>query len=507
LGDTGFDNAPAVCYFSRIPLTPLLETRQYTLGKDSAPPLVVKVEEEGRDTLEFRFEKRFVIGRDSQCDILLNDKQVSKTHLEIFPEKQQWWVRDLDSTNGTFKDGKKVQKFPLAGKSKVTLGPLGPLITFIVTGTEVLEETQPITDSDVNSYVEHLINAPTMDKAGARTQMLRRALHVVQKRHSRKYLYVIGIVSVIALCAAVYAYIKHTELEKQKDLAKTVFYEIKELELAQAALEKRLAAVSDSSILADGSTYKKKQRELSDRYDRFIKELGIYREDMSEKERIVFRVARVFGECEITMPPDFVNEVMKYVDLWKTSPKLTRAIERAQEMGYGKEIAQTLMAYDMPPQFFYLALKESEFDSTVCGPPTRFGIAKGVWQFIPSTASVYGLRTGPLVDFAKHDPHDERHQVVKSTVAAAKYLRDMYGSEAQASGLLVVASYNWGHNAVKSLIRKMPENPRDRNFWAFLITYRDKIPKETYDYVLYIFAAAVIGENPQLFGFKFDKPL
>lgn len=37
--------------------------------------------------------------------------------------------------------------------------------------------------------------------------------------------------------------------------------------------------------------------------------------------------------------------------------------------------------------------------------------------------------------------------------------------------------------------------------------HRDKIPQQTYDYVFYIVSAAVIGENPRLFGFKFDNPL
>jgi hypothetical protein len=40
-----------------------------------------------------------------------------------------------------------------------------------------------------------------------------------------------------------------------------------------------------------------------------------------------------------------------------------------------------------------------------------------------------------------------------------------------------------------------------------LTDHKDKWPKETYDYVYYIFSAAVIGENPKLFGFKFENPL
>ena len=51
----------------------------------------------------------------------------------------------------------------------------------------------------------------------------------------------------------------------------------------------------------------------------------------------------------------------------------------------------------------------------------------------------------------------------------------------------------------------MPENPRERNFWELLRHHR--IPKETYDYVFYIFSAAVICENPGMFGFAFDNPL
>jgi hypothetical protein len=53
----------------------------------------------------------------------------------------------------------------------------------------------------------------------------------------------------------------------------------------------------------------------------------------------------------------------------------------------------------------------------------------------------------------------------------------------------------------------MPANPRERNFWRLLKDYREKLPGETYDYVYYIVSAAVIGENPRLFGFHFDNPL
>jgi hypothetical protein len=207
------------------------------------------------------------------------------------------------------------------------------------------------------------------------------------------------------------------------------------------------------------------------------------------------------------MPAGFVKEVLNYIEKWKATSRLRLAIRRAQQRGYTKRIAETFLAYDLPPQYFYLGLQESNFDLEACGPPTKWGIAKGIWQFIPATAVFYGLRTGPLQHLQRPDPRDERHNFKKSTKAAAQYIKAIYNSDAQASGLLVMASYNWGERRVNRLIKTMPENPQERNFWLLLEKYKKRIPRQTYDYVFHIFSAAVIGENPELFGFDFENPL
>lgn len=162
----------------------------------------------------------------------------------------------------------------------------------------------------------------------------------------------------------------------------------------------------------------------------------------------------------------------------------------------------------MPKQFFYLALQESGFDTSISGISIEWldGIcAKGMWQFIPQTARQYDLRTGSMIYRRVFDAQDERHNFEKSTRAAARYLRDLYNTKAQASGLLVMACYNWNEKKVIERIDKMPGNPRERNFWRLMSEY--KIPRETQQYVLYIFSAAVIGEDPRFFGFNFDNPL
>jgi len=73
------------------------------------------------------------------------------------------------------------------------------------------------------------------------------------------------------------------------------------------------------------------------------------------------------------------------------------------------------------------------------------------------------------------------------------------------AGHVVMACYNWDENRIREMLSTMPETPRQRNFWNLL--GRHTLPDETYNYVFYIVSAAVIGENPRLFGFDFDDPL
>jgi membrane-bound lytic murein transglycosylase D len=130
-----------------------------------------------------------------------------------------------------------------------------------------------------------------------------------------------------------------------------------------------------------------------------------------------------------------------------------------------------------------------------------------MWQFIPDTGRQYGLQPGPYYREARIDPEDERLNWEKATSAAASYIKDIYATDAQASGLLVMASYNWGERRVVERLKKLPMNPRERNFWNLLAHYRDDVPDQTYNYVFSIVSAAVIGENPRLFGIPLDNPL
>ncbi len=75
--------------------------------------------------------------------------------------------------------------------------------------------------------------------------------------------------------------------------------------------------------------------------------------------------------------------------------------------------------------------------------------------------------------------------------------------KAAASTLLVIASYSLGQNAVLDRLEQLPSDPRDRNFWTF---YRnDWLPDETRDYVMSVFSAALICEQPDVFNIPVER--
>ena len=479
--------------------------------RSSVPPLRVRLGPPGQECLEFTHP--FRIGRTDDCELCIQNDYVSRIHAEVVFENGQWQIRDLNSSNGIFVDGKRVDSARIPHALTVRLGIEGPELFFEVQSAEVQSSAPPKERSTssgtmVARYVDHYFGKSAGDQAaGEHTLYVRRAFAQVQHAQKRRYSQLIAALVVVALGAGTYAFYLHRQVQRQKALAEDIFYSMKSLDVDIANLEKTVIESNSSQGKEAIRTYEGRRKEMEKNYDHFLDRLHVYDAKMTEQHRLVLRIARIFGECEIDMPPDFEKEINKYIKYWQSSGRLAAAVQTAQAKGYTATISKELLSQGLPPQFFYLALQESNFDPYSSGPMTRKGFAKGMWQFVPETATKYGLRLGPLVDLRRPDPADERDDYEKATKAAARYLKDLYSTDAQASGLLVMACYNWGENQVLPLVRSLPPNPKERNFWRLLSRHRDKIPQETYDYVFYIASAAVIGENPRLFGFNFDNPL
>ena len=67
-------------------------------------------------------ERRVVLGRSKDCDVQVEDANVSRRHAELRQEGASYWLVDLDSTNGTEVNGKRVQRVKLADGDTITLG-------------------------------------------------------------------------------------------------------------------------------------------------------------------------------------------------------------------------------------------------------------------------------------------------------------------------------------------------------------------------------------------------
>ncbi len=467
----------------------------------------------------FRFARTFCVGREHDCELRLQDAKVSRKHVEVSFRDGRWQLRDLKSANGVFVNGQRVETAIIADALTASLGIDGPSLVFEVDpqhrppkktplgSAATLQSSRGETKLLANYEQRYFGSGAVHGPIGGRTMMIRKAFGKVQRKQKQRFIWVVGLMALAVMGAAAYGYHKHQQLKEQQALALAFFYDMKSLDVSIAKIEQALAQSGNAVMQQEVRDLRARRRQTESTYDNYLQVLNLYDQKLSEEDRLILRVTRRFGECELAATPEYIQLVKSYIQKWRSTDRYANAIRTATQMGYTPKIADEFIKQNLPPQFFYLAMQESSFNAFASGPPTRMGYAKGMWQFIPDTGARYGLTIGPLASYPRPDFRDDRHDWQKATHAAARYIKDIYATDAQASGLLVIASYNWGENRVIKLVRSLPPNPAERNFWKLLEKYHDRVPGETYDYVFNIVSAAVIGENPRLFGFPFDNPL
>jgi membrane-bound lytic murein transglycosylase D len=169
------------------------------------------------------------------------------------------------------------------------------------------------------------------------------------------------------------------------------------------------------------------------------------------------------------------NERKRYT---RTPGYLLKVTERAEPFLY--YIVEQLDRAGLPLELALLPIIESAYQIDA---KSKHG-ALGLWQFIGSTAKVYGLK--------KNWWYEGRKDLQASTDAAIRYFKDL-SDMFDGDWLLVLAAYNAGERSVESAIKANRKRGRGTSFWDL------KLPSETMSYVPRFLAVLSIIQDPQFY--------
>ncbi len=200
---------------------------------------------------------------------------------------------------------------------------------------------------------------------------------------------------------------------------------------------------------------------------------------LNEKElnKLVDALPKIEKPVEYDFPVEWNNHVREKLVYIVT--ELKKPFQRWLNSSgrYIDMIREIFIAEGLPADLAYLPLVESGYNPRAYS----WAHAVGVWQFIAATARKYGLRVDWWVD--------ERRDPVKSTYAAAKYLKSLYNRFNDWS--LAIAAYNCGEARVARQIKKQGTT----SFWWL------NLPRQTRNYVPLFMGALMVAKQPELFGF------
>ncbi len=177
------------------------------------------------------------------------------------------------------------------------------------------------------------------------------------------------------------------------------------------------------------------------------------------------------GRMPTIMEMVYNDVVQKFIDRYSGRLRHSISYMLGASNFYMPIFEEALELYELPLELKYLPIIESALNPKAV---SRVG-AGGLWQFMPATGKQYGLQLNSLTD--------ERRDPVKSSHAAARYLKDLY--KIFNDWNLVIAAYNCGPENINKAIRRANG---EKDYWR-IYPY---LPRETRGYVPAFIAANYI---------------
>jgi len=189
------------------------------------------------------------------------------------------------------------------------------------------------------------------------------------------------------------------------------------------------------------------------------------------------------------IPVPVNDRVLAWIDLYTDRFKGAFEAGLARSGRYMDRFRAIFAEEGVPQDLVYMAHVESSYKTTAYSRAH----ARGIFQFIASTARLYGLRVDAWVD--------ERADPEKSARAAARYMKKLYADFGDWH--LALAAYNAGEGKVNRAI----ERSGSTDFWRLAQT--PYLKRETKNHVPAVLAAAVLSKEPAKYGLTFapEAPL
>jgi hypothetical protein len=406
------------------------------------------------------------LGRNPRNTITLSvdDRCVSGYHALIYVMPDKLLLQDMQSTNGTYINGRKIQdECAIKAGDEIGLGMSGPRFRVVRgAGAEItLKNDDP---DDPQIFDLPISSTITMKVPGV--PVITPATPVIAVKRPAVPKYVIGAVIAVVVLTALILVGSFTSggINKTKPLSSS------SQRFAFKHGEASTNDIDDDIIDSDGGS-------------------GSILGDRPVIEARIDAILRRFGEHDYQIPSEMVERVKYYLGQYTGGMKRTIATYMVRRKQYFPMIRRVFTEKNIPLDLAYVSILESGLDPVAL---SHAG-ARGLWQFMPKTARDYGLDVSAY--------KDERIDPEKSTYAAAAYFKDLiaiFGSKSAV--MLCMAAYNAGETRIINALKRINDPVNNRDFWYL---YRKKwLAEETNEYIPQILALIIISEHLEEYGFE-----
>ena len=253
-----------------------------------SPLLHVAFGTAGADQKELRFAKPFRIGRTEESEVCVKDDHVSRNHAEVFFEGGNWWIRDLNSTNGVYVNGQRFERLAVNGTLTIRLGVRGPEVSLRAEAPSAEMENHADDEAVIAHFIKHYFRESAAgEPVGRHTMFVRKAFAQVQNQQKRRYRYVVGTLLVCVLAAGTYGIYEHQQVKMQKVMAKDLFYAMKAIDVDIANLEKTALSSHDQQGIEVIRKEEDQRNEMQRKYDQFLATLHVYNPKLTDQQKLV----------------------------------------------------------------------------------------------------------------------------------------------------------------------------------------------------------------------------